>query len=82
VKWWSRLLRYISRLPPARERWVTLHLPPPLAAKVGQTAARQGVPLETAIGAALWVFSTLPMADKAGIIREYLERSGDIARSR
>jgi hypothetical protein len=74
-------LRYLSRAPPARDRWVTLHLPPPIAEKVGLTAARQGVPRETAIAAALWVFSTLPMREKASIIQEYLERMGEIARN-
>jgi hypothetical protein len=40
------------------------------------------VPLETSIAAALWVFTTLSVGEKASIIREYLERAGELARAR
>jgi hypothetical protein len=37
--------------------------------------------METSIAAALWVFSTLSPGEKASIVREYLERAGDLART-
>jgi hypothetical protein len=62
-------------------RWVTLHLPLAVVAGVGPSAAGRGVPLETSIAAALWVFSTLSVGEKASIIREYLEQAGELARA-
>jgi hypothetical protein len=79
-------MRWLSGLFPSwrgrrARRWVTLHLPLAVAAQVGPSDPHRGVPLETSIAAALWVFSTLSVGEKASIIREYLERAGDLARA-
>lgn len=64
--------------------WLNIHIPRHVADEVGKAGVRSGVGRAQAIAAALWIFSRLPLAERAAVIREYLcerveehERSDD-----
>jgi hypothetical protein len=49
-----------------------IYIPKRVAEEVGSTAVRSGVVRDQAIGAALWVFSRLSVAERAALIRDYV----------
>ena len=63
---------YLHR-PTKKAQWTTIRIPQHVADKIGRTANRVGVTKPTAIAAAIWFFSRLPLPDKAQLCRTYLE---------
>jgi hypothetical protein len=58
-------------------RWLNVHIPRLVAEEVGRAAVRSGVGQTQAIAAALWIFSRLPLSERAAVIREYLSERGE-----
>jgi hypothetical protein len=55
-------------------KWVKVYIPRAIAELTGAAAGRAGVPRDTAICAALWMFGrNLSMAEKRDVINHYLQ---------